>query len=123
MTSTIEEDQVRDEAREVLGLYSKEGVNAGVGQITTFNKLGFKGVKDKPDGWYLPEDTSKVALILETKASHVDLKQEHVAELLKNIKIAQKKYRRVIGILYNSEEVRVFKNTEEVTPPPPNCKR
>lgn len=51
------EDEVRDWARGVLDLYDKPGVRAGAGQITTFNQLGFPGVADKPDGWYLPDST------------------------------------------------------------------
>ena len=44
------EDQVRDEAKIILGFDEIEnGVQQGTGQITTFNQLGFKGVVDKPD--------------------------------------------------------------------------
>lgn len=50
------EDQVRDEAKIILGFDKKEmGIEQGTGQITTFNQLGFKGVYDKPDGWLLKE--------------------------------------------------------------------
>ena len=44
------EDAVRDLAREALGLVDSEIAHAGVGQLTTFNQLGFPGVADKPDG-------------------------------------------------------------------------
>lgn len=44
------EDVVRDLARDILGLVSNDTVCAGVGQLTTFNQLGFDGVADKPDG-------------------------------------------------------------------------
>ena len=51
------EDQVRDSAKLILGFDAIEDkVKQGTGQITTFNQLGFKGINDKPDGWYLPED-------------------------------------------------------------------
>ena len=51
------EDQVRDEAQRALGFDEKQDhVKQGTGQITTFNQLGFKGVSDKPDGWYLPDN-------------------------------------------------------------------
>ena len=63
------EDQVRSEAELVLGFNdSVPDVEQGVGQITTFNTLGFPGVLYKPDGWYLPKDVTEVAIILETKS-------------------------------------------------------
>ena len=47
------EDEVRDSAKLILGFDKTEPkVKQGTGQITTFNQLGFKGVIDKPDGWY-----------------------------------------------------------------------
>ena len=49
------EDQVRDEAKIILGFDDNEkGVQQGTGQITTFNQLGFHSNINKPDGWYLP---------------------------------------------------------------------
>lgn len=111
------EDQVRDEAKKLLGFDDGEtGVQQGTGQITTFKSLGFKvGTKDKPDGWYLPDDTGKVAIVLETKAESTDIsKPAPEKELLKNIAILNSKYKSVIGILYNGVDVRVFKNEEEV---------
>lgn len=105
------EDEVRDQAKIVLGFdKDEEGVQQGTGQITTFNQLRFKGVTDKPDGWYLPDDVSKPAIILETKAESEELKEKHEKELLKNIEIAGQKYNKVIGILYNGKDVWVYKN-------------
>ena len=61
------EDEVRDSAKLVLGFdKTEDGVQQGTGQITTFNQLGFRDCNDKPDGWYLPDDASKPAIILET---------------------------------------------------------
>lgn len=111
------EDQVRDEAKTFLGFDDGEAnVNQGTGQTTTFKNLGFKlGTMDKPDGWYLPKDTGRVAIILETKSEAVDIKkQQHVNELLKNIRIVQSKYTHVVGILYNGIDNRVFKGEEEI---------
>lgn len=51
MAKGMTEDAVRDLAREALGLVDSEIARAGVGQLTTFNQLGFPGVADKPDGW------------------------------------------------------------------------
>ena len=86
----------------------------GTGQITTFNQLGFKGISDRPDGWYIPKDTSKIAIILETKSEKEDLtNQKWVDELYKNIEIVKRKFRRVIGILYNGIDIRVFKYQEK----------
>ena len=58
------EDEVRDSAKLILGFDKAEPkVKQGTGQITTFNQLGFKGVIDKPDGWYLPDDKGIPAII------------------------------------------------------------
>ncbi len=72
---------------------------------------------DKPDGWYLPKNKADAALILETKATRIALGQAQVDEVLKNIRIMQTQYEKVIGVLYNGEDVRVFKGEEEVKTP------
>lgn len=108
------EDEVRDAARKILNFENRNGVTSGVGQLTTFNNLGFEGVLDKPDGWYLPDNHEDVAVILEMKASHIKLGEAQANELLKNLKIAGKQYKKVVGILYNGEDVRVFKNSNEL---------
>lgn len=110
------EDSVRNEAREILGFHNQEsGVQQDAGQITTFNQLGFTGVLDKPDGWYLPDDVSKPAIILETKAENEDVsKKKWEQELFKNLDIVSTKYNKTIGILYNGLEVRVYKNKQEL---------
>lgn len=110
----LTEDAVRDLARDILGLEDSDNVRAGVGQLTTFNQLGFLGIADKPDGWYLPKNKAEVALVLETKATRISLGQTQVDEILKNIRIMQLQYDKVVGILYNGEDVRVFKGEEEV---------
>ena len=113
------EDIIRDEAGRILGFDSDvKNAKAGVGQITTFNQLGFNGVIDKPDGWYLPNNTEDVAIILETKAENIDLDSEKCEnEIKKNCNIAIKKYSKVIGLLYNGRETRCFKNNEEIKVP------
>ena len=80
------EDEVRDSAKLILGFDKTEPkATQGTGQITTFNQLGFKGVIDKPDGWYLPEDKGIPAIILETKSEAEDISlQKWVKELKKN---------------------------------------
>ncbi len=111
------EDQIRDEAKKILRFDEEEkAVKQGTGQITTFNQLGFKGVIDKPDGWYLPDDKSKPAIILETKAENTDLsKKKVIDELLKNIDVVSTKYKDTIGILYCGESVKVYKNKKELS--------
>lgn len=52
-------------------------------------------------------------MVLETKASKIALGASQVKELLKNIRIMNAKYEHVVGILYNGESTRVFKNGEE----------
>ena len=109
MTKKLTEDAVRDKARDILGFEDKDGVRSGVGQTTTFNQLGFSGVSDKPDGWYLPDNHADTAIVLETKASHITLGDKQIAEILKNVKIMQTQYSNVVGILYNGDDTKVFK--------------
>jgi hypothetical protein len=87
------EDIVREQAGKVLGFDDTETAKSGVGQLTSFNSLDFKGVKDRPDGWYLPNETIFPAIILEAKAESLQLKQVHIDELFKNLKIVETKYR------------------------------
>ncbi len=114
----LTEDEVRDNARIILGFDKTEkGITQGTGQITTFNQLGFKGYSDKPDGWYLPDDRTSPAIILETKSGKEDLNEDKWAdELAKNCVIALTQFKNVIGILYNGTDIRVFKNNIEVIP-------
>ena len=110
MTKT--EDQVRNEADKILGFNQVEtGIKQGTGQITTFNQLGFTNIElknHKPDGWYLPNNNG-TAIILETKASGVNLDDQHwVDELLKNCNIVSAKHKNVVGILYNGNDTRIF---------------
>lgn len=115
------EDEVRDSAKIILGFDKSEPkVKQGTGQITTFNQLGFKGVIDKPDGWYLPDDKGSPAIILETKSEseNISLKKWE-KEIIKNCKIALMQYKHVVGILYNGNDVRVFLDNieaETITP-------
>lgn len=111
------EDEVRDSAKLILGFdKTEDGVQQGTGQITTFNQLGFRGCNDKPDGWYLPDDASKPAIILETKSEAEGVsKEKHVKELFKNIDVVAKKYSKTIGILYSGSAIRVFKNKIELS--------
>lgn len=110
------EDQVSSKAASILGFSDPADNISGVGQLTTFNQLGFCGVSDKPDGWYLPANFNEVAIILEVKSSAINITtQKCVAELLKNVRIARRKYRRVVGILYNGEDVLVYKNETRVS--------
>ena len=111
------EDEVRDFAKIKMGFDIAEiGVQQGTGQITTFKQLGFtcKMNNHKPDGWYLPDNTNEVAIILETKSEMQDLSnQKWVDELLTNIEITNTKYKKCVGILFNGKEQRIFLNTEE----------
>ena len=107
------EDQVRDMASKILRFENSKNVKSGVGQLTTFNQLGFKGIMDKPDGWYLPDNKELVAIILETKASKINI-ENYIDEIKKNCNIALKKYNKVIGIIYNGENLKVFRNNEEI---------
>lgn len=92
MAKNLTEDAIRDLARDILGLVDSDAARAGVGQLTTFNQLGFAGVADKPDGWYLPKNKADVALVLETKATRIALGKAQVDEVLKNVRIVQTQY-------------------------------
>ena len=107
------EDVVRDNAGKILGFENEKGIQSGVGQLTTFNQLGFRRVNDKPDGWYLPDNFEDTAIILETKNSDQVL-QNYLYELEKNCNVVLTKYKKVVGILYNGYEVIVTKNNEMI---------
>lgn len=112
----ITEDVAREMAGKKLEFYDSENAVSGVGQLTSFNQLGFKGVADKPDGWYLPKNTSDVAIILEAKNSDTDINHaKWIKELQKNITVTRKKYEKVIGILFNGYDVSVFNDKELFT--------
>ena len=111
------EDEVRDNAKFILNFEKKEdGIKQGTGQITTFNQLGFKGNNNKPDGWYLPDNKTLPAIILETKSEYEDIyQQKWVDELFKNCNIVLTKYSHVVGILYNGSDIRIFKDNIEMS--------
>lgn len=129
LVRVLTEDEVRDGFTDGTGFHkgakqllefdkAEKAVQQGTGQLKTFKQLGFsgKGSNHKPDGWYLPDDCSKVAIILETKASDKDISNKAIVkELLDNVKIASGKYSRVVGILYNGVETKVFLNEKEKT--------
>ena len=109
------EDQVRDEAWKILWFESTEKVKSWVWQLTSFNQLWFKWNQNKPDWRYLPQNTNDPAIILEAKNSDINLNdKKREDELLKNVDITLWKYKNVIWILYNGEEVRIFKNHDEI---------
>lgn len=115
----LTEDQVRDQAQAVLQFHDTDDVVSGVGQLTSFNQLGqklprhpWKSNNDKPDGWYLPKDKNKPALILETKAEGKELDGHPTAELKKNLTYALAYYQEVLGILYNGHDVKIIRNNQ-----------
>ena len=109
-----DEDEIRDEAKIILGFDAVENnIKQGTGQIKTFNQLGFKGISDKPDGWFLPDDVNAVAIIFEAKSEKEDVNDiRWINELKKNLNIAVQKYKRVVGILYNGKETLVLKSSD-----------
>lgn len=123
----LTEDEVRDGypdnnifhkgAKQILGFNEpEENVLQGTGQITTFKQLGFNCKKNnrKPDGWYLPKETHKVAIILETKGEAQDIDNpKWIEELLTNIEVTRTKYDKVVGILYNGKFQKIFLNDIE----------
>ncbi|MBR7003039.1 MAG: SAM-dependent DNA methyltransferase [Neisseriaceae bacterium] len=120
MARFLTEDEVRDTDKIALGFNEKEqGVQQGTGQITTFNKLGIKGISDKPDGWYIPDNKNAVAIILETKNSNEDIHTKKcVDEIKKNCNILQNAgYTKVVGILHNGYKTLGFYNNEPIDIP------
>lgn len=113
MIKEMTEDEVRDLAGKILKFENTDKVQSGVGQLTSFNQLGFNGIKDRPDGWYLPNNIEEPAIILETKNSNQKL-ENFLDEVIKNCDIVSTKYNKVIGILYNGIDVIVLKNNEVI---------
>lgn len=120
MAKFMTEDEVRDNAKIVLGFNEEEQeIQQGTGQITTFNQLGFKGVSDKPDGWYIPDNKNSVAILLETKKSDDNIGSKKVVnEIKKNCKILMDAgYKKVIGIIHNGYQAMGFYNNEPIDIP------
>lgn len=110
----LSEDIIRERAREILGFSDSETALSGVGQLTSWKQLGFKGVQGAPDGWYLPKIHSFPAIVAEFKSNSTELRKSQIDEIQKNISILMTRYSKVIGILWNGEDVKVFKNGIEV---------
>ena len=110
------EDEVRSEAEIILGFNEVEDVvQQGVGQLTTFKQLGFIGENERPDGWYLPNNVNEVAIILDTMAENKKVTTiSYLEKIHSYIKIVSKKYKKVIAILWNGNDIKVFKNTKEI---------
>lgn len=120
MTQFLTEDEVRDADKIALGFDEKEkGIQQGTGQITTFNQLGIKGVSDKPDGWYIPDNKNAVAILLETKNSNEDIGTKKIVdEIKKNCQILMDAgYKKVVGILHNGYKTAGFLNNEPIDIP------
>ena len=116
MIKEMTEDEVRDQAGKILRFEKSKDANSGVGQLTSFNQLGFDGIKDRPDGWYLPYNSQMPAIVLETKNSNEKV-QNYISELIKNCNIVLEKYNKVVGILYNGFDIIVLKNNEKIEVP------
>ena len=120
MAQFLTEDEVRDADKIALGFNAKEkGIQQGTGQITTFNQLGIKGVSDKPDGWYIPDNKNAVAILLETKNSNEDIGTKKIVdEIKKNCQILMDAgYKKVVGILHNGYKTAGFFNNEPIDIP------
>lgn len=120
MAKFISEDEVRDNDKIALGFDVKEkGIKQGTGQMTKFNSLGFPGVLDAPDGWYIPDNKNAVAIILEAKKSDVDIDTAKcVDEIKKNCKVLlDAGYKNVVGILHNGYTTRGFLNNDPIDIP------
>ena len=120
MAQFLTEDEIRDADKFALGFNEKEkGIQQGTGQITTFNQLGIKGVSDKPDGWYIPDNKNAVAILLETKNSKEDIGTKKIVdEIKKNCQILiDAGWKKVVGILHNGYKTAGFLNNEPIDIP------
>lgn len=112
------EDTVRQTTAMLLNLYPQNNVIAGVGQLTSFKQLGqqlkpedpfWKNEANRPDGWFLPTTSLQAALIFEFKNSNQDISDTSIQnEIKNNITIANTVYQKIIGILYNGFQTRVY---------------
>lgn len=112
------EDTVRQTTAMLLNLYPQRNVIAGVGQLTSFKQLGqqlkpedpyWKSEANRPDGWFLPTTSLQTALIFEFKNSNQDISDTSIQnEIKNNITIANTVYQKIIGILYNGFQTRVY---------------
>ena len=120
MAKFLTEDEVRDSDKFILGFNEVESnIQQGTGQITKFNILGFSGVLDAPDGWYIPNNKNDVAIILEVKRSDIDIDTARcVDEIKKNCAVLiNAGYTKVVGILHNGYKARGFLNNEPIDIP------
>ncbi len=103
MVKILTEDQVRDRDKILLGFDCIERyVKQGTGQITTFNQLGIKGINNRPDGWYIPDNKNNIAILLETKSSKEDIgTKKCIDEIKKNCAVLLNSgWKKVVGILH-----------------------
>ena len=120
MAKFLTEDEVRDSDKFILGFNEVEpNIQQGTGQMTKFNILGFSGVLDAPDGWYIPNNNNGVAIILEVKRSDIDIDTARcVDEIKKNCAVLiNVGYTKVVGILHNGYKARGFLNNEPIDIP------
>lgn len=112
------EDIVREELKEIVG--------CEVGQLTTFKQLKFNEsdidkmdkkiiekyklnsiLSMKPDGWYFSNEND-FALVCETKNSNEDI-CKNLNQLFSYMYIVNTKFRKVVGIIYNGNEFKVYR--------------
>lgn len=120
MAKVLTEDEVRDKDKILLGFnHIERYAKQGTGQITTFNQLGIKGVSDKPDGWFIPDNKNDVAILLETKNSKEDIGTKRcIDEIKKNCTILMGAgWKKVVGILHNGYRAQGFVNNMPIDIP------
>lgn len=120
MVKILTEDQVRDRDKILLGFDCIERyVRQGTGQITTFNQLGIKGINNRPDGWYIPDNKNNIAILLETKSSKEDIgTKKCIDEIKKNCAVLLNSgWKKVVGILHNGYRAQGFVNNMPIDIP------
>lgn len=120
MVKILTEDQVRDRDKILLGFDCIERyVKQGTGQITTFNQLGIKGINNRPDGWYIPDNKNNIAILLETKSSKEDIgTKKCIDEIKKNCAVLLNSgWKKVVGILHNGYRAQGFVNNMPIDIP------
>lgn len=124
------EDDVKSDARRILGIpvnQNKKGIKQGIGQTESFKKLGVSCDKEddhfEPDGWYIPRNKDKTALIFEFKDSrdpNLNKPWQNKCSASDEVKrnctvLMHHGWKHVIGVAYNETHIKIFKNNEPIS--------
>lgn len=104
----LTEDEVRRLAHETLFANCTADAVFDTGQITKFNSLGFPGVMQAPDAWYLPKKLHEVTCVFEFKSESHGLDDDARKQLFDEMEIVLTKYAKVCGVLWDGKHIEVY---------------